>query len=118
MNKEIKKCQLILSKLDITFKIDDILSPSRLPKHVVIRSYISVILRQQKYTLAQIGEILGGRTHATIINLLKYNKKRQARDTNYTLISKTLKINENNKQINTKILFHKKQIEILKKLIK
>lgn len=57
---------IVCKECDVT--ITDVLSPKRNREFVIARSILSVILLK-KFTLIEIGELLGNRTHATIINL-------------------------------------------------
>lgn len=46
---------------------------------VHVRSTIAVVMRARKYTLVQIGRVLGGRDHSTVINLLRSAEQRRER---------------------------------------
>lgn len=50
---------------------DCILGKCRKYKSVSARAYVANSLRKDKLTLKEIGEVLGGRDHSTIINLIK-----------------------------------------------
>lgn len=47
---------------------DDVRSKARRTELVYARSILAYTLRREKYTWQEIGKLLGGRSHATIIN--------------------------------------------------
>lgn len=48
-----------------------ITGPSRFRLAVFARATVAAVMRERGYTLVQIGNVLGGRDHSTVLNLLK-----------------------------------------------
>ncbi len=115
-NQQLEDCLEILGPLSTGFSTKDIISKSRDSDLVRVRSYIAVILREKGFTLQNIGTILGGRTHATIINLLKYDCAKQCRNNiEYRRNIKEIIRKVNLKGVTAKIEYLQKQIDKLKK---
>lgn len=115
-NQNIEDCLEILGPLSDGFSIEDIKSQSRDSDLVRVRSYIAVILREKGFTLQNIGNVLGGRTHATVINLLKYDCQKQCRDNvEYRRNIKEIVKKCNLKGAIAQIEYLQKQIDKLKK---
>lgn len=114
-NQELKNCLDLIGDLSMGLSLEQIQSTSRKSEHVKVRHYIAKALRAQGVTLENIGHILGHRTHATIINLLKYEEKKQCRLTSsYIEDTKIVLKTLNQKSINSKILYHQQEIDRLK----
>ena len=102
----------MLAEFDIQFKIEEIRSPSRLSELVFIRALIVVYLKRRGLTYEDIGIIINRKSHATVINLMKYKTKKQARDFRWDYISNKLMDGITNFEIKDKIKWH--QIQIIK----
>lgn len=117
-------CQFLLNKFYKNFDyvtVEDIKSSRRDTDLVLIRSLISVAFKHRAVPLYTIGKMLGNRTHATVINLLKYNYKKQGRRGRkkiYIQIVRQIKINIKKNYILDKINYHKERITDLKKTLK
>lgn len=116
-------CQFLLNKFYQNFDhitVEDIKSPRRDTDLVLIRSLISVALKHQGVYLYTIGKMFNC-THATVINLLKYNYKKQGRKGRkkiYIQIVRQIKINIKKNYILEKIIYHKARIAELKQTLK
>lgn len=94
------------------YNLEDILEENRESEIVFVRALVAFYLREKGYTYQQIGNALK-RNHATIINLLKYDQKSQARDNRYEYYINSIRAEvlvTSNKQ---KIEYHQSQIEKL-----
>ena len=85
-NELLLECRKILTPHFITFDIPDVIGDSRASDLHFTRAIIAYVLKQKGYSLAMIGAVLGGRDHATALNLLNYHKKRIGRDDRYARI--------------------------------
>lgn len=74
--KDFDACLKQIQKVDIGFEwnVKELRSKSQLGRLVTQRSMVAHILRK-KYSLEVIGELLGGRTHATVLNMLRHKPK-------------------------------------------
>lgn len=91
-------------------------SKSRHTDVILVRSIMAVILKEQKYSFHKIGQMMGNRTHATVINLLKYDTKyagRNGRIEAYRNIVKKTKSDCYIVCLYQKIKYHKAEIDIL-----
>lgn len=115
-HQELEDCIEILGNLCGGFSTKDIISKSRDSDLVRVRSYIAVLLKEKGFTLQNTGLILGGRTHATIINLLKYDFQKQCRNNvEYRRNVKEIIRKFNLKGTEAKIEYLQQQIDKLKK---
>ena len=116
-----RMCLVLLAKFYYPFEytIEDLKSKKRDSELIMMRSLVSKILLEQEFTLSGIGDALGGRTHATVINLLKFDTKKQGRDVMrkgaYSKILEQINLAYGVKRMLGKIEYHEKQIELLKK---
>jgi chromosomal replication initiation ATPase DnaA len=56
------------------FTLEDILGPRKFKPLVAVRRKCIVVLRQKGYSTTEIGRIMGGRDHSTIVHALKMSK--------------------------------------------
>jgi chromosomal replication initiation ATPase DnaA len=76
------ECQKVLAPY-ITFSIKRVRSRSRKAEVIFHRAIIAHFLYRKKYNKKLIGQILGGRTHATVICSLKYNPNKSGHNKDY-----------------------------------
>lgn len=56
------------------FTVEDILGPRKFKHLVTVRRKCIVMLREKGYSTTEIGRIMGGRDHSTIVHALKMSK--------------------------------------------
>ena len=56
------------------FTLEDILGPRKFKPLVAVRRKCIVVLREKGHTTTEIGRIMGGRDHSTIVHALKMSK--------------------------------------------
>ena len=56
------------------FTLEDILGPRKFKHLVEVRRKCIVMLREKGYSTTEIGRIMGGRDHSTIVHALKMSK--------------------------------------------
>lgn len=56
------------------FTLEDILGPRKFKPLVAVRRKCIVVLREKGYSTTEIGRIMGGRDHSTIVHALKMSK--------------------------------------------
>ena len=56
------------------FTLEDILGPRKFKHLVAVRRKCIVVLREKGYSTTEIGRIMGGRDHSTIVHALKMSK--------------------------------------------
>lgn len=56
------------------FTIEDILGPRKFKHLVTVRRKCIVMLREKGYSTTEIGRIMGGRDHSTIVHALKMSR--------------------------------------------
>lgn len=118
----LRECQETLSRFNVNFSIIDVISKSRAAEDVFVRALICYILKQRGYNLAQIGEVIGGRTHATVINALKYGEDEKQGSwryqQSYKQITGLLESISNKKSLDDLIKFHESEHKRLSELKK
>ena len=57
------------------YTVADILGPSRRKKLVAVRRLCILMLREKGYSTTEIGRVLGGRDHSTIVHALNKDTK-------------------------------------------
>lgn len=109
----LKICQDVLSKFEIEFDIEKIRSTSRESRLVFIRALIAAYLRKRDLSYNDIAIVLNRKSHATIMNLIRYAEKSQGRDFRWETISKSLSGGTTKYEIEEKIRWHQNQIVLL-----
>ena len=56
------------------FTLEDILGPRKFKPLVAVRRKCIVVLREKGYSTTEIGRIMGGRDHSTIVHALKMSR--------------------------------------------
>lgn len=86
---EVEVCKAILEKHGVTINMNEVQSSSRNAETVFVRALMCTILKKRGLSLARIGKCVGGKNHATVIHLLKWDTKKQCRDEMYGTTGKT-----------------------------
>ena len=58
------------------FTLEDILGPRKFKPLVAVRRKCIVVLREKGYSTTEIGRIMGGRDHSTIVHALKMSRSK------------------------------------------
>lgn len=103
-------CQSVLSVFDINFNAEDIRSSSRNSHLVFIRALIAFYLRKRGLSYQDIAIIFNRKSHATVMNMAKYDSKIQGRDIRWEYISTKLVNGITDYEIKQKIKWHQSEI--------
>ena len=109
----LKICQSVLEKYKINFDIETIRSESRENYLVFIRSLIAVYLRKRGLSYFDIAIILNRKTHATIMNLMKYGIIHPEHFKKWNEIINNLTGEITKSEIENKIKYHEQEIQKL-----
>lgn len=113
INNDLSELDALLIAHGIGYSDEDIKGPCRDAELVFMRSIIAIFLKSKGYRLSAIGKWMGNRTHATIINLIKYGRK-QGRDPLHKEVLALLEVSSFKKRIK----YHENQIKWLRAQMK
>ena len=87
----LERCRPVLAAHGVELNIQKIVSNTRNSEIVFTRALVCLIIKQQnpELSLAKIGKAIGGQSHASVINLLNWDTKKQSRNKKYGTTDKT-----------------------------
>jgi hypothetical protein len=101
------------AKFKIHINPEDVISQSRESHIIFERALVCLYLRNRGMSLWDIAIVINREAHATVINLLKYDTKREGRDPRYRMVADNLTRELSAYESDKKIKWHRQQIEIL-----
>jgi hypothetical protein len=88
----LNECQVKLAPYGVIFEHAVITNKVRDTDFVFVRALVAFVIKRQGYNLSQIARIFDMKSHASVINLLGYDKKKQGwRRKQYRIITKAIK---------------------------